>query len=194
MNTHFIHWYIFATLLALCTVYGVAFMTPEVPFGDVVQEDGTTVYQSMSHGYQHPVFPKMDIAGSGAVRHEKTIWVGWALGLCFVLFWTGLLAFGTARDGNIGPAKIPLIVGCVLFMGIITALIFFYRAFMNGDHSTFLSLPKPLALMIYGIWPFPLYFVIVYHKIFDSWHFTDEDQRRFEEIVANRRHATSEDH
>ena len=182
-------------LLALCTVYGIAFITPQVPFEDVVNEDGSTERIIKSHGYEHDKFPSMEQGGPGAERHAKTLWVGWAISIAFILLWAALLMFAASRDGKLGPAKVPLIVGSVLFMGLFTAVIFSYRAYMTEEtHSLFLSLPKPVAWMVYGIWPFPLYFVAVYYFIFDRWYFTDEEQRRFDEIVANYRQATSEDH
>ena len=187
-------WFIFAMLLAMCAVLGIAFMTPQVPFEDVVTEDGGTERVIMSHGFEHPLFPTMERGGPGAERHEKTLWVGWAFAIICILFFISSLLLGAARHGELGPVKVPFAVGTAIFIAIFTALIFSYHGYMNEEtHELFWSFPKPTAWMIFAVWPFPLFFMIVFYLQFDSWHFTKEDQRRLEEIVANRRKATTEE-
>lgn len=188
-------WFIFTVLLAICVVVGVAFVTPQVPYEDIVNDDGTTQRIIKSHGFEHPDFPTMEHGGPGAERHARTLWVGWAFAMLCILFFTGCLLLGAGRHGKLGPAKVPFIVGTAIFMAIFTALIFSYRTYMNEEtHTMFLAFPKPTAWMLFAVWPFPIYFMVIYYRLFDSWHFTKEDQRRFEELVANRRQATSEKH
>jgi hypothetical protein len=187
-------WFIFIALLAMCAVVGIAFMTPQVPFEDVVNEDGTTERVVKSHGYEHPQYPTMEHGGPGAERHAVTLWVGWAFATVCILFFVGCLLLGAARHGELGPAKTPFIVGTAIFMAIFTALIFSYRAYMTEDtHSLFLSFPRPTAWMLFGVWPFPIYFMVLYYALFDRWHFTEKDQQRLDEIVASHQQATSED-
>lgn len=188
-------WFIFLTLLAMCAVLGIAFVTPQVPTEEVVNDEGVTELIVKSHGFEHPNFPTMEIGGPGAERHAKTLWVGWAFVTVCILFFTGCLLLGAGRHGELGPTKVPFIVGTIIMIGLFTALIFSYRGYMNEEsHELFLSLPKPTAWMLYAIWPFPIYFMVIYYRLFDSWHFTEEDQRRLDELVANRRQATSEEH
>ena len=188
-------WFIFITLLAMCVVLGIAFMTPQVPYEDVVLEDGSTERVIMSHGFQHDRFSTMEQGGPGAERHAKTLWIAWTFAVVSVPFYVGCISLGAARHGKLGPLKVPFAVGTVILTGIFCALFLSYRDFMNEEtHELFLSFPKPTAWMIYAVWPFPIYFLILYYIHFDKWHFTDEDQRRLEELVANHSQTNSGDH
>jgi hypothetical protein len=187
-------WFIFITLLAMCAVVGIAFAVPQIPFDEVVQDDGTTKRVIMSHGYTHEKYPTMHYGGPGAERHAVTLWVGWAFAIVNVLFYVGCLLLGVSRRGSSGPLKVPFIVGGIIFSGIFTALIFSYRGYMNEEtHALFLSFPKPTAWMLIGVWWFPLYFMAVYYRHFDQWYFTREDQQRLDEIIANRQQAAAGD-
>ena len=100
-----------------------------------------------------------------------------------------------ARHGRLGPAKAPLIIGTVIFAAIFTGLFLSYNTYMREDtHSLFLSWPKPTAWMLFVVWPFPIFFMAMYFFQFDRWHFTEEDQKRLEEIVAASRQTPAEDH
>ncbi len=64
---------------------------------------------------------------------------------------------------------------------------------MHEDtHVLFLSFPRPTAWMLFGVWPFPIYFMAVYYILFDRWYYTQEDEKHLEEIVARRRQTTTE--
>lgn len=187
-------WFIFIVLLSMCVVVGIAFLAPQVPYEDVVNEDGGTERIIKSHGYEHAEFPTMKHGGPGAERHAVTLWVGWVFAILCILFYAGCLALGMGRNGKLGPAKGPLILGTVIFVAIFTALIFSYRAYMHEDtHSLFLSQVKPTAWMLFAVWPFPVFFMVVYYRLFDRWHFTREDEERLKEIVSRNRPAPAED-
>jgi hypothetical protein len=187
-------WFIFITLLAMCVVVGIAFMTPQVPYEDVVLEDGSAQRVIKSHGYDHDTYSTMFQGGPGAERHAVTIWIGWVFAMLSILFFVACNLLGVARDGKLGPAKVPFIIGTVLYAAIFTAVIVSYNAYMHEDtHTLSLSLPKPTAWMIFGIWPIPLFFIVVYSLYFDRWHFTAKDEERFEEILARSRQTTPQD-
>ncbi len=190
-----IPWLIFALLLALCAILGIAFVTPQDPYGEVEQEDGTMQRESLNHGYAHNKYVSMKQSGPGAERAEKTLWVAWVFGVVQILFFVSCLLLGASRHGKLGPAKVPFAVGAVIHICILSALYLSYRGFLAEDtHTLFGSVPKPTAWMIYGVWPFPIYFLIVYYIQFDKWHFTDDDQKRLDELLASRPKATSGDH
>jgi hypothetical protein len=190
-----IPWFIFALLLALCVILCIAFVTPQGPFGDVEQDDGTMQSESLNHGYAHDKYVSMKQGGPGAERAESTLWVAWAFGVVQIVFFVACLLLGASRHGKLGPAKIPFAIGTVIHVCILSALYLSYRGFLDEDtHELFLSFPKPTAWMIYGIWPFPIFFLIVYYVQFDKWHFTDEDQKNLDELLASRPKETSGDH
>lgn len=187
-------WFIFITLLAMCVVVGISFLVPQVPYEDVVLEDGSTQHVIKSHGYDHDKYPTMFQGGPGAERHAITLWVGWVFAMLSILFFVGCNLLGAARHGKLGPLKVPFIVGTVLYAAIFTGVIVSYYAYMHEDtHSLFLSFPKPTAWMLFGVWPIPVYFIVLYYLFFDRWHFTAEDEQRLEEIVARNRQTTTQD-
>ena len=113
--------------------------------------------------------------------------------LC-VLFFGGCLAMGMTRHGTLGPTRGPLIFGTLVLAAIFAALIFSYQRYMNEDvHTLFLSFPKPSAWMLIGVWCFPVFFMVLYYRMFDRWYFTAEDEKRLEEITADHRRAQAED-
>ncbi len=186
-------WFIFIVLAAMCVTVGASFMAPQVPFEDVVKEDGSTERIIKSHGYPHATYPTMRHGGPGAERHAVTLWIGWGFAVLSVLFFSGCLLLGISRDGKLGPAKTPFIVGTIAFAAIFTGLIFSYYTYMHEDtHVLFLSFPRPTAWMLFGVWPFPIYFVAVYYFLFDRWHYTEQDEKRLEEILAARRQTSTE--
>lgn len=187
-------WFIFVVLLAMCLVLCIAFLTPQVPYEDVVQEDGSTKRHIKSHGFTHDKYPTMKQGGPGAERHAVTLWVGWAFTMLSILFFTGCLSLGATRHGKLGPTRAPFILGTVLFAAVFSALFYSYYTYMHEEtHSLFLSLPRPTAWMIFAVWPFPLFFAGVYYFLFDSWYFTEADEKRLEEIVADNQQSVAKE-
>ena len=193
-----LHWFVFLALIGMCLTVGAAFLTPQTPYEDVVLEDGTTQRVSRSLGFEHDRFATMRQGGSGAERHAVTLWIGWAFVIFQVLFFGGCLAMGMERrkDGgaSLGPAKRPLILGTLGLAAIFTALVFSYHRYtMEDTHTLFLGFPRPTAWVFYAVWPFPVYLMFAYMRIFDRWFFTEEDERKVAELAAAQRLKESED-
>ena len=186
-------WFVFIVLLAMCVVVGVAFLTPQVPYEDVVLEDGSTQRVIKSHGFTHDRFSTMRQGGSGAERHASTLWIGWAFATLCVLFFGGCLAMGMTRRGSLGPTKGPLIFGTMGLAAIFAALFLSYNKYMNEQtHDLFLGFPRPSAWMLYAVWTFPVFFMILYFRVFDRWHFTAEDEASLKELADSRRQSHEE--
>ena len=64
-------------------------------------------------------------------------------------------------------------------------MIFTYRQYINDPSDLWLSLPVPTAVMLFFLWPFPLYFVLVYTLKFEKWIFQEEDANLFKKLVAS---------
>lgn len=177
----------------MCGAVAAAFIVGETPYTDSEPDETGAVTRTYSgHGVAHPKFETMLAGGPGAERHSNILWVGWAFAVLQTLLFVSLLVFGMRKKGEHGPAIVPLLVGGAVFAGIFTMLFLSYRGYMNdGDPSLFFPLPKPTAWMIYGIWFFPISFVFIYRRYFDSWYLTDDDMERFNAIVAERQ--TSEE-
>ena len=180
---------LFALLLGMCGVIVAAFMIDEVPYTEAVPEaGGESVKTYLGHGFTHPEFETMQVGGDGAERHAKVLWLGWGFGMLQIAFFLTCLAFGSRKHGRVGPFLKPIAIAGVIYAAIFTMMFVAYRGYANEDsHALFLALPIPTAWMIYGVWIFPLFYMLLYMYHFDSWTFTEEDQAEFDRLVAARR-------
>jgi len=51
----------------------------------------------------------------------------------------------------------------------------------------FMGLPKPTAWMVFGMLLIPFFISYFYITKFEDWIYTEEDEKRFIEIMANRK-------
>lgn len=178
---------LFVILLAMCGVVGISLIVGETPSTEILSaETGKVVRTPSGHGIAHPKFATMQSGGDGMARHQPVLWLGWVFAMLQIALFISLLAYGGEKQGRLGPLKVPLLVGGVLYAAIFTALIYSYYQYMQEDkHAMFLSLPIPTAWMIYGVWPIPMVFMFAYMLTFDRWVFRPEDRRRFEQLLAD---------
>lgn len=177
---------LFALSLALCGVIVAAFVIPEVPFVDE-EIDGVTQRTYLGHGFEHPDFETMQASVPGAERHPPILWLGLIFGLIQIAFFVTALAFGSEKNGSLGPLAKPFIGFGIVYAAIFTMMILSYRTYMTEEtHTLFLALPKPTAWMIYGVWGAPIAFMFLFMFTFDRWTFTEADAKRFEELLAAR--------
>ena len=165
-----LHWVLFGLLLALCLVVGVALFLEEPPD---------------SQGYEHLDKRTMRQGGAGE-RHSQVLWLGAAFGVLQLLLFVGCLGFALRGDRGSTRAKTwALLGGGVLYLAVFLVLIVAYQDYLKDPTRLFLSLPLPTAVMLWVLWPFPLYFVFVYSMKFEDWVFRKEDSQRFRELVGS---------
>ena len=190
-------WLMFGILLAMCITVAATMVMEEVPYEEVLSKDGSgdSVQKApRGHGFQHFQFETMQQGGPGILRHSRILWMGWVYGILMIAVFTACLMLGAKKGDRLGPLRKPLLVGGVLFAVVFTFLILSYRTYMNEDsHSLTLSLPRPTAWMLYGLWVFPVYFVVLYVLTFDRWFLTEEDMKRFQEILSMKRGNEEDD-
>ena len=124
--------------------------------------------------------------GPGAARLEGMLFLGWAYGSLQLLFFALCFALGLRRAGGLGRLRLPLIAGAVLHQLCWLLLLASYASYSAdpAPQTTALGFPPPTAVMLYVLWPFPIWFVALYVLCFDRLIFTVRDQRRFDELVA----------
>ena len=188
-----LHSFVFLTLIGMCLTVGAAFIAPQ----QVVIDDGAGTREVSSSGFEHDRFSTMRQGGPGAERHATTLWIGWAFVLFQVAFFGGCLAMGMQRRQaggvSLGPAKQHLIIGTLVLAAIFTALVFSYQRYAVEDtHTLFLGFPRPTAWVFFAVWPFPVYLMFVYMRIFDRWFFTEDDERKVTELAAAQRQREAE--
>lgn len=185
---------LFAILLAMCGVIATVIVIGESPVVEVISPETGEVSQTpLGHGFTHPRFATMQRGGSGVARYERILWFGCGFGLLQILFFVCLLAYGGQKQGRLGPLKVPLIIGGIVYAAIFISMLYTYQGYiLEQNHAMFLSLPVPTAWMIYGLWPVPLVFMFLFMFKFDSWIFRQEDMARFEEILAEKQAASGD--
>ena len=169
-DSNSLHWVLFGLLLALCLVVGVALFWEE---------------PSDSQGYGHGELRTMRQGGTGE-RHDQVLWLGAAFGALQLLLFVACLGFGLRGSRGSSRAKRrALLLGGLLYLAVFTVLILAYQGYVKDPTRLLVSLPPPTTVMLWVLWPFPLYFVLVYSLRFEDWVFRKEDSRRFRELVDN---------
>jgi hypothetical protein len=187
---------LFACSLGLFFVLILAFIVEEQPRVEKVDLDsGKVVVTHTGHGIAHPQYSTMLRGGSGKDRHENILWLGWGFGAITCTMFVALLGFGARRKDVVGPIKIPITIGGIIYFLIWSALVWSYRGYMNGDtEGRFLALPYPTAWMIYGIWLFPAFFIILFIVNYEKYFWNDDIEAEFNAILEakkNREEGTA---
>lgn len=166
-------WTLFALLLALCAVVIYLLLLPEPPGA------GATV---------HPLYETMQRSGDAATRSAPVLAAGWILGLLEIAFFVALLALGARHHEELGAIRTSLLVGLGLFAGVFSAMVVAYRGYVGeAQPELVLAFPRPSTWMLYGLWPVPLYFLLLYVLRFDRWILSRQQLDAFHRIVARRR-------
>ena len=167
-DSDWLHWGLIGLLLALCLGGGVALFWEE---------------PTDSQGYGHGELRTMRQGGTGE-RHAQVLWLGAAFGVLQLLLFVACLGFGLrGARGSSRAKRRALLLGGVLFLAVFMVLVLTYQDYVKDPTRLLVSLPPPPAVMLWVLWPFPLYFVLVYSLKFEDWVFRKEDSRRFRELV-----------
>ncbi len=161
---------LFVLLLAMWVIVGIAVMTEEGNAG---------------HGIEHPQFHTMDHGDTDPQRHGQMLVLAWILGLLQIATFVGFLAFGARRREGLGGMTGLFLLGGLLYAGVFTLMFLAYGASLQDAESAFIGpFPAPTAIMLFGLWWVPFYFVVLYVVSFDRWIATPEDLEKFERLVA----------
>ena len=176
---------IIACCLGMVFVLVMALTIEERPAIESIDaETGAVTKSYQGHGFEHPEYSTMQRGGPGKERHEHILLLGWFFGAIVSTLFVALLAFGARRNDIVGPIKIPLTIGGIIYVLIWTATVWSYRGYMNGDiEGRFLALPIPMAWMVYGTWFFPAFFIVLFVVKYEDYFWNDESAAKFEAIL-----------
>jgi len=97
------------------------------------------------------------------------------------------VSFGAKRKGRLGAIRTWLIIGMIAYLSVFTLLTMTYWDYAEKGTGSFIGgLPVPTALMLYGLGTVPLILTLTYIIKFRDWILTEEDEARFQELVARR--------
>ncbi|MGH0029509.1 MAG: hypothetical protein ACQGVC_06945 [Myxococcota bacterium] len=131
----------------------------------------------------HPDHPTLLRGADGAARIAPVALLGAAFGLVQIGFFGACFALGMRRRGSLGPVARPLWIGLALYAGVFLALLAAYRVFLDDPARLLLGFPLPTAVMLYALWPVPLWFLWLYLRHFDEQVLAPEDVERVRRIA-----------
>ena len=139
-------------------------------------------------GAPHPEVSEMNRGGDASRDAGRIVIGGLYGGLQIVLLVTGL-CLGIRRDLG---SPVPLLIAGAAYLVTFAAMVGTYALGMENVPIV-LGLPLPTSLMVFGMWGVPFLFVVLYVAKFRDWIFSDEDSRRFANLVAQSQpHDTSD--
>jgi len=166
-------------LIALWTTLLTVLFTPEVPDG---------------HGRPHEEIQRMSQGGVETGRHDRVLVRGWSFGAVMIVGFVSLIAWPVylGTDVSSHPPAIrsnrrwvAFLVGLVLYEIVFAALCLAYHASLADPYQPAFIGPFPAgtAWMLFGLWPLPTFFIVLYVVNFDRWIFTAKDQEQLAELV-----------
>jgi uncharacterized membrane protein len=171
-------WLLLVLLLATCIVLAITLSIPQIPEG---------------HDFTHPNYETMQRAPDGMERNGPVLWLGLSFAVLQFCIFACLMELSLNKQGRLSTFKKPLLVGLLLNVGIFSLMMFAYRIYArDGSGPLIGSFPWPTALMLYGLWPMQIIFVIIYVWYFDRGIFTAQDLEKFQQIVKARRQSMEE--
>ncbi len=171
-------WLVFGMLLVLCAIIIVLFCIGEVP-GLLSTE--------------HPDHASMQQGRDGIETQSHIKWLGLAFGILQLCFATCLIGLCLNKQGRLKIFKTPLVICMLLCIAAFVSMMAAYIGYARqGSGPLFGSFPLPTALMLYALWPMPVFFTIVYVMYYDKAIFTAEDDEKFQALVKSRHENTEE--
>jgi len=158
-------------LVAMCGVVVASFVTEEAPTG---------------RGVTHSTFETMDEGGPASRHTHSVLTLGWIFGMLQVALFVGFLTLAARRDAR-GLIR-ALILSGVAYAEVFTITVFVYQQNVATAEAEFIgSFPAATTWMLFGLWPVPFLFVVVYVVGFRRWVWSPDDRERFEQILAARK-------
>jgi hypothetical protein len=163
-------------LIALWAGVLAVFLTPEIP---------------NDHGFAHAKFSAMDQGGDGSSRHEPLLIYGGLCGSAMIGIFVSLLAWGSgASSHRVARPYLrwaAFFIGWLLYESVFVMMCFAYRQSLAEPEVTFFGpFPAAVSWFLFGLWPIPAFFIVLYVAFFNRWIFPPEAAKTFEQLVESR--------
>lgn len=163
------YYFLFGILVFLLGIILCAGLVPEVV--------GAT-------GVDHPQFKGMKVSPSNIDQQPSTRYLGYLFGLGIISLFGTMLFIGNRKKGQMTSISKPLIIGILIYIVVFSSMVFSHWSYSDNNGSDFiLSMPKPTAWMILGVWFVPLIITITYILKFEEAIISDEEIAEFNEYV-----------
>ena len=140
-------------------------------------------------GGPHSDVPQMQHGGPSADRTGPLLVVGTLFGAAQIVFFGICFALGMRRRDGLSALRKPLLVGIALYLCLWMAVVLSYASYATDPASAgrWLGLPIPTAILLFGFWPFPVYFVGLYLRFFERNVMDDAALDAFRKRIAGLR-------
>jgi hypothetical protein len=117
----------------------------------------------------HPAFGAMQHGGASTARTGSVLAIGGAFGLVQIGFFGLCFGLGMRRREGLGPVLRPLLLCLAAYAAVWIVLIASYLAYASDPAGTerWLGFPLPTAILLFGFWPLPVVFCVLYLRHFD---------------------------
>ena len=164
---------IFALLVALCLLTLSASFSSEPPNGA---------------GLPHAEIESMRAGGSGELRHQPLLVLGFAIGAVQVALFVCLLGLGLRKGGRLRGSGHILALGAAMYGAAWSGLMLSYSAYLDDPApALWLWFPAPTAWMLYALGLVPLVFAWAYYRGFERFVYSAEDAEEFRALLERAR-------
>ena len=131
-------------------------------------------------GAAHPTHTTMNHGGDSS-RHDARLTIGWIYAAAQIVFAVCGLSLGLKTEQS---WTLWALGG--FYLAVFSLMFSVYR--FEPSHSKIVfGFSQPTAMVVYGIWPAGLVFVVAYVVFFREWVFDENDRVKFDQILAQHR-------
>jgi len=153
-------------LICLLAVVGYMYFLPGAT-------DALATVHPKSSGLLKSVADQPDILGPG-----------YLVGFFFVSIISLCVLVGMSKRGSLGWVGKWLVSCFICYLLVYTSLVWVYSTYEAGPNAAFWGgFPLPTAIMIYGIWGFPAFFITLFVVTYDQWFYRDSDRKTFQDLL-----------
>jgi len=98
----------------------------------------------------------------------------------FFIFGTVLLIAYTRPKGTR-----PTAIICFYILGYVFLLSSMLRSHDKASDALFLGFPEATAWMTYGVWFFPILFIVLFFLRYNDWVINAEEEKEFDDLVSS---------
>ena len=145
-------------------------------------------------GLTDATFPTLNRSGDTVASNPTVKWLSYLFGIGIISIF-GFMVFigGRKKEATTRKQLYQILgIGILLLLFVYTMMMRAWWSYVDTNSMDyFMGLPKPTAWMIFGIMLMPAFITFFYASKFEQWVYTEKDEERFAEIVANRRKRES---
>ena len=141
-------------------------------------------------GLTDTIFPTLNRSGVTVASNPTVKWLSFLFGIGIISIFGFMVFIGGRKKDAVSRKQLyrVLAIGIALLLFVYTMMMQSWWSYVETNSMDyFMGLPKPTAWMIFGIMLVPSFITFFYAIKFEEWIYTEKDEERFAEIVANRR-------